>query len=92
MTTEKSKRGKGKPKSEGKSFRHHIYVHDAKSAKRLLSRMLTLLQAEMQRRDRLNLAAVRCAIASVSELVAILRSTDFEERLQAVEKTIQGVR
>jgi hypothetical protein len=92
VTAKKSKPGKRKAVSDGKSFRHHIHVKDARSARRLLSRMLTQLQVEMQRRDRLNLAAVRCAIASISELVNLLRASDYEQRLQAVEKTLQGER
>ena len=91
MTTRKSKQSKAKPPIEGKK-RRTIHVKDAKSARRLLSRLLTQLQVELQK-DRLNLAAVRAAINGVSELVGILRTADFERRLEAVEKTLsQGVK
>jgi uncharacterized protein YlxP (DUF503 family) len=62
-----------------------IRVRDAKSARRLLSRILLQLQ-----RERFNVAVARAEVNCVSEFLSVLRTSDFEERLSAVEQTIQG--
>lgn len=87
MTARKAKQSKGKSQSSAGKKRT-IRVTDARSARRLLSRILTQLQVELHK-ERLNLSAVRAAINAVSELVGILRTADFERRLEAVERTLQ---